>query len=350
MEKKVQIQYIIQQQNESEKKVFQRDLRQMMLEDYLITDELRRRLDDNSYRFPAYQPDKRELSNREELLVRSQDYFSVKIHYIDTEVYFHKHDFVELIYAYCGECTHYIEDIANKIVLQENDMIIVNQNVAHAIGKITTDDVILKMVLPTEFIRQNFQYQTVGDQAISDFFSTALQIRNPYYGYMLFRNRKKNCVRAFMEQILIEYFQQQPFCQEAIKNLLSLMFIELARKELAEKIEFYQLSMENLPIQEILHDIEEHCEEITLNTLAEKYAYNESYLSRMIHQITGRSFLQFLSESKCKKAVRLLKTSDMPIEQIAEECGYNNVNNLYRLLRREMGKTPAAIRDGKSYK
>lgn len=350
MEIKVQIQYIIQQQNESEKKVFQRSLRQMMLEDYLITDELRRQLDDNSYQFPAYKTDKRGLSNREELLIRSQDYFSVKIHYIDTEVYFHKHDFVELIYVYCGKCTHYIEDISNKIVLQENDMIIVNQNVTHAIGKITKDDVILKMVLPIEFLRQNFQYRNVGNQTISDFFFAALQIRNPYYGYMLFRNRKKNSVRALMEQILIEYFEQQSFYQEAIKNLLSLMLIELARKELAEKIEFYQLSTENLPIQEILHDIEEYCGDITLNTLAEKYAYNESYLSRMIHQITGRSFLQFLSESKCKKAVRLLKTSDMTIERIAEECGYSNVNNLYRLLRKEMGKTPAAIRDGSSYK
>lgn len=322
----------------------------MMLEDYLITDELRRRLDDNSYQFPAYRVDKRDSVNRDELLIRSQHYFSFKIHYIDTEVYFHKHDFVELIYVYCGKCTHYIEDISNEIILQENDMIIVNQNVTHAIGKITTDDVILKMVLPTEFLRRNFQYQDVGNQVISDFFSAALQIRNPYYGYMLFCNRKKNCVRAFMEQILIEYFEQQPFYQEAIKNLLSLMLIELARKELAEKIEFYQLSMGNLPIQEILHDIEECCGYITLNALAEKYAYNESYLSRMIHQITGRSFVQFLSESKCKKAVRLLKTSDMTIEQIAEECGYNNVNNLYRLLRKEMGKTPAAIRNGKSYK
>lgn len=346
MDRTEQVEYIFEQQNKSEKIVFQRSLRQMMLEDYLVTDDLKKQLDDNDYQFPAYRPEQELIPDERQLLVRSQDYFSVKIHYVDTEVYFHKHDFVELLYVYRGSCAHYIETISNKIVLRENDLIIVNQNVAHAIGKIARDDVILKMVLPTAFMRQNFQYRHVGNQAVSDFFFTALQEKNYYYGYMIFRNQNKNCVKTFMEQILIEYFEQQPFYQEAIKNLLSLMLIELTRKDLAEKIEFHQLLIGTIPIQEILRDIEEHCHEISLSTLAEKYGYNESYMSRMIHKITGQSYLQLLTENRCKKAVRLLKTSGMTVEQIAVECGYSNVNNLYRFLKKEKGKTPAEIRAG----
>lgn len=112
-------------------------------------------------------------------------------------------------------------------------------------------------------------------------------------------------------------------------NLLSLMLIELVRKELAEKIEFHQLLIGTIPIQEILTDIEKHCHEISLSMLAEKYGYNESHMSRMIHKITGQSYLQILTENRCRKAVRLLKTSNMTVEQIAVECGYSNVNNLY---------------------
>lgn len=131
-------------------------------------------------------------------------------------------------------------------------------------------------------------------------------------------------------------------------NLLSLMLIELVRKELAEKIEFHQLLIGTIPIQEILTDIEKHCHDISLSMLAEKYGYNESYMSRMIHKITGQSYLQILTENRCRKAVRLLKTSNMTVEQIAVECGYSNVNNLYRFLKKEKGKTPAEIRAGLS--
>lgn len=151
-------------------------------------------------------------------------------------------------------------------------------------------------------------------------------------------------MKEYMENILIGYFEQQLFYQEAIKNLLSLLVIELVRKRLAEKMEFYQLSAGIFPINEIFGDIKAHCAGMSMGLLAEKYGYNESYMSRMIHKITGESFLQLLMAGRYQKAVRLLKESDLPVELIALESGYNNVNNLYRLLKRETGKSPMEIR------
>lgn len=340
------IERIFDEQNKSEKIVFQRSLRQMMLEDYLVTDELKNQLGHNRYRFPAYTPEQSFPLDEEQVLTRSQDYFSVKIHYIDTAVYFHKHDFIELIYVYKGRCTHYIEDIAHKVVLEENELILVNQNVIHAIGKTTKEDVILKMVLPPSFLRQDFPYLHARSRTISDFFLTALQVKNIYYGYMVFRNRNKNHVKEYMEKILIEYYEQQPFYQNAVKNQLSLMLIELMRRNLAGETEFRPLTVGPIPVSDILADIERHCDWISLQSLAERYGYNESYLSRMIHKITGQSFRQLLTDSRCKRAVSLLTETGLSIEAVAEQCGYGNVNNLYRFVKKQTGRSPMEIRSG----
>lgn len=340
------IERILDEQNKNERIVFQRSLRQMMLEDYLVTDELKSQLDQNRYQFPTYTPEQSFPLDAGQILTRKQEEFSVKIHYIDTAVYFHKHDFIELIYVYKGRCTHYIEDIAHKIVLEENELILVNQNVVHAIGKTAKEDVILKMVLPPSFLRKDFTYFYSESPIVSDFFLTALQAKNTYYGYMVFRNKHENHVKEYMEKILVEYFEQKPFYQYVVKSQLSLMLIEWMRKDLAGEAELRPLTVGQLPVSDILSDIERHCDWISLQLLAEKYGYNESYLSRRIRQATGQSFRQLLTENRCKRAVSLLMESGLSVEDVAKQCGYDNVNNLYRLLKRQTGKSPVEIRTG----
>jgi AraC-like DNA-binding protein len=43
-------------------------------------------------------------------------------------------------------------------------------------------------------------------------------------------------------------------------------------------------------------------------------------------------------------AKHLLRTTDMTISSVAEEVGYQNTSNFYRLFQRETGRTPAAFR------
>lgn len=46
------------------------------------------------------------------------------------------------------------------------------------------------------------------------------------------------------------------------------------------------------------------------------------------------------------RAVSLLEESGFSVEDVAKQCGYDNVNNLYRLLKRQTGKSPVEIRIG----
>lgn len=329
------VEKIIDQQLQSEKRVFERPFTQMMVEDYLLTDVLLEEINSGKYKFPIFDVNsKNELVDQRKILVRKQNRFSFKVHYIDTEVYFHKHDFLELIYVYKGVCTNYIEDSGNTIVLHENEMIIVNQNVVHAVGKTSSDDIILKMVLPVEFLRDGFSYEKINSPILRDFFFSSIREKCNYYGYLVFRDKNDSQVKTHMEQILQEYFYQKPLYEVAIKHLLSLLLVDLVRYKMMEENVVYSIEPGEVPIQKIVQDIISFPKEITLQYLSQKYGYSESYLSREIHRITGDSFRKLQEQSRFRKAVFLLQMTEMTLDQIAEECGYSNVNNLYRMVKR----------------
>ena len=337
-----EIEWIFKQQEMSEKIISQRGLKEMMLSEYVLSREQLQAVKENSFSFPACEES--EIIIPEPILVRTQREFSLKIHYIDTAVYFHKHDFVEMLYVYRGRCTHYIDNLSNKIVLNENDLIFINQNVTHAIGKITKDDVILKMILPTEFLKSDISYQRLENSNLRQFFQSALQIKNNYYGYLVFHNDGKNQVKDCMEHILKEFYFKKPCYEVAIKHHFSLLLLEILRSQLHEEGELYSMHQGEFPLDEILREIDKNVNIVSLEYLSRKYGYNESYLSRKIRELTGSSFMELLSSSRCKRAEKLLTDSNLTLEYIASACGYKNVNALYRLMKKAIGKQPSDFR------
>lgn len=330
----ISIDHIIEQQNQSEKIVFQRPLHQVMQEDYILSDEILDEINSGKYAFPVFDVNFQKYVDQSKVLIRTQDNFSFKVHYIDTEVYFHKHNFLELIYVYKGECTNYIEESDNRIVLHENEMILINQNVVHAIEKISPDDIVLKMVLPVEFLREGFSYEKIDCPILKQFFFSSIHEKCNYYGYLVFRHKSDSQIRIHIEQMLREFFYQKPFYDIAIKHLFSLLLVDLVRNQMLEENAVYSIDEGKVPIQKIIQEINISPKEATLQYISKKYGYSESYLSREIHRITGDSFRKLQEQSRFKYAVYLLQMTDLSLDQVAQACGYSNVNNLYRMVKR----------------
>lgn len=62
-------------------------------------------------------------------------------------------------------------------------------------------------------------------------------------------------------------------------------------------------------------------EEISLNTLAQKYFVNPSYLSRVFKEKTGSTFTGYLFDIRMKEAENLVRCTDMKAYEIAERVG-----------------------------
>ena len=86
-------------------------------------------------------------------------------------------------------------------------------------------------------------------------------------------------------------------------------------------------------------------EQITLKEVAEIAGMPEASFSRYIKHLTGYTFIDSLNEIRLGHVMRMLISSDCPIAEIADLCGFNNMANFNRTFKSKIGCTPKAYKD-----
>ena len=101
----------------------------------------------------------------------------------------------------------------------------------------------------------------------------------------------------------------------------------------------------NYTINRTLEYVETHFKEgITLEKTAEVLNITPEYLSMLFKREMGMNFSVFLKEFRIRQAKRLLKSTDLKIYEIAQECGYSNSNYFTKVFKEVTGISPAEYR------
>lgn len=82
----------------------------------------------------------------------------------------------------------------------------------------------------------------------------------------------------------------------------------------------------------------------TLEELAAMSRWQKNYLCRRFREYTGMTIFAYLHDLRIRNAVRLLSHSGKTIAEIAECCGFSDVNYFNRIFRRLTGSSPAQYR------
>ncbi|MBV7271758.1 response regulator [Clostridium sp. PL3] len=107
-----------------------------------------------------------------------------------------------------------------------------------------------------------------------------------------------------------------------------------------ERILGYRYS-NNKIFNEILEYINHNYQEaIELKECAEMYHTSPSYIARMFKKYYDLSFITYVNNLRINKAAELLKSTDIPIKEIAYKVGYNNLNYFYKVFKKNIGVTP----------
>lgn len=69
-----------------------------------------------------------------------------------------------------------------------------------------------------------------------------------------------------------------------------------------------------------------------------------AYLSRIFRQEMGQTFSAYVRQVRTKHARELLSTTELPISDIADLCGFSDQSHLTLVFRREIGMTPGEFR------
>ena len=83
-------------------------------------------------------------------------------------------------------------------------------------------------------------------------------------------------------------------------------------------------------------------EELSLKAIANKFGYNEKYLSHALHELTGVHFCKLLNFYRIDYAKKLLKSrTDESVTAIAMKSGFSSTNTFYRVFLQTVGSTPS---------
>ncbi|GMK39966.1 hypothetical protein PCCS19_30210 [Paenibacillus sp. CCS19] len=89
--------------------------------------------------------------------------------------------------------------------------------------------------------------------------------------------------------------------------------------------------------------------EMTLESMAEALGASPVYVSRLLKQELGMTFVGYLTQLRMKKAVQLLSGTDLSINEIAERVGYDTQHYFSTAFKKVNGVSPNQYRKGGAF-
>ena len=86
-------------------------------------------------------------------------------------------------------------------------------------------------------------------------------------------------------------------------------------------------------------------QKLTVNKLAERTAMVPQSFCRWFKKASGNSFITFLNTARVEMACQLLLTTEMPIQQIAFDCGFESLSHFNRTFKTTKGRSPRNFRN-----
>lgn len=89
---------------------------------------------------------------------------------------------------------------------------------------------------------------------------------------------------------------------------------------------------------------EHYSEDITLQSVADAIFLSRGHLSRVFQKEMGMPFSEYLRTLRLNKAARLLLSTELPVTDIALECGFSNTNTFIANFKQVYEETPGTYR------
>lgn len=142
------------------------------------------------------------------------------------------------------------------------------------------------------------------------------------------------------------YQKKTPFYEIRLKAELLLLISELYQYGYIknEKRSPVQHEAEE-KLRSVLTFIKEHYNEsIKIHEMAEICGYSDSHFMYFFRNYTGVTALNYLNQYRLEQAAKKLQTTNMPVSQIAMECGWDNISYFNRMFHKMYGVTPGKYR------
>lgn len=116
--------------------------------------------------------------------------------------------------------------------------------------------------------------------------------------------------------------------------------------EICKNADKTEMASRNEIINEIkgIIDLEYRSIELNVSYIADKMKMNANYISRVFSEGCGEGLLNYITKYRIEKSKELLRSSDMPLENIARMVGFASTNTYIRVFKKNEQITPGQYR------
>ena len=250
----------------------------------------------------------------------------------------HTHQFLEINYVYKGNCRQRIND--QIFDLKEGDILLMDVESRHSIEALGDDDILINILFQNKDVSINWLKQLQGENSL--LYQFLLSDSSQHFkrnNFLLLSTEENTPIRQILQEMMTEYFLPQEFSQQMLKHYLPLFCYHLAR--LLPTVEkTVDLQLEESTYAQVLKIIDREYATIGLTQLAKRLNFNKNYLSNLVKTESGQTFTQLVNQRKLMKAKLLLKTTQLPIQEIALSVGFSNKTYFYDKYKEGFGHGP----------
>ncbi|WP_028553010.1 AraC family transcriptional regulator [Paenibacillus sp. UNC451MF] len=254
----------------------------------------------------------------------------------------HCHECLEINLIVQGTGYYIIEE--KHYPIQPGDIFIINNSERHMAVHEEAIEMIV-MVFDLKFIwEQPFDYHFLGpffDR--SPQFSNRIRTESDSY--------KELC--HSLEKIVIEYDSREIGWEMVVKATIMLFLSKLVRyykknDELGIDVKNHHRFHERIrPVMDYIHS---HFDSpIELGILAERIRMSKTYLCTYFKDAMGITLFEYIEQVRVNHGCKLLKTTSLPITEIASLSGFNSTSYFNRVFKRILSISPRAYREESKY-
>lgn len=127
---------------------------------------------------------------------------------------------------------------------------------------------------------------------------------------------------------------------EAVQTLMGEMFRNYCRLVKKNATQHY-----SPPVQKVILHINTNLSgDLSLKSLSATQNMNASYLSALFKKETGQTVTDYVNQMRVHQAERLLGTTKLQIQTVAQHCGISDVNYFSKIFKKYTGKSPIQYR------
>ena len=116
-------------------------------------------------------------------------------------------------------------------------------------------------------------------------------------------------------------------------------------KDFCTLVNEYSLNEYSLLIRNALNYIQFNLnEDLNVSNIAKYLCITPNHLYRTFKKEVGMSVIDYINKKRIEESIKLIKTTDLQIQRIAEKVGINDISYFSKLFKKQVGKSPTQYR------